>query len=76
MLAGTGRGLVVGFVMENIIADTCPWVIYGILQNFGGTRKNMRRRKQTIRNYETRFGFLGCPSFVVKDVILQFLILK
>lgn len=50
ILAGVASGLVVGFVMGNILIDKHTWLIDGIVQDFGGTQKNRRQKRQNIRD--------------------------
>ncbi|KAL8144790.1 hypothetical protein AgCh_003121 [Apium graveolens] len=45
ILAGVGSGLVVGFVLGNILMDRYYWLIDEFVQNFGRTQKNRRRRR-------------------------------
>lgn len=51
ILAGLGSGIVVGIVMGNIFVDRYPWLIAGVVKNFGGELKNRRRlMMQNIRD--------------------------
>nr|XP_017254428.1 PREDICTED: receptor-like protein 12 [Daucus carota subsp. sativus] len=48
ILAGVGSGLVVGFVMGNILTDRYPWLISSIAQSFACREKKQRRAKRSI----------------------------
>ncbi|WOG90791.1 hypothetical protein DCAR_0310036 [Daucus carota subsp. sativus] len=48
IFAGLGSGLVVGFVMGNILMDRQPWLIRGIVQKFGRTQKKTRMQERQI----------------------------
>ncbi|KAL8144796.1 hypothetical protein AgCh_003127 [Apium graveolens] len=50
ILVGLGSGLVIGYVMGDIVTDRHPWLIRRIVQKFGRTQKKSRTRKrQAIR---------------------------
>ncbi|WOH05815.1 hypothetical protein DCAR_0625236 [Daucus carota subsp. sativus] len=48
ILAGVGSGLVVGYVMGNILTDGYPWLISSIAQSFACREKKQRRAKRSI----------------------------
>ncbi|KAL8144786.1 hypothetical protein AgCh_003118 [Apium graveolens] len=48
ILVGLGSGLVIGYVMGDIITDRHPWLIRKIVHKFGRTQKKPRMQKRQI----------------------------